>query len=455
MAADLAEAGPPNLAARLAAALSPGRLALLKLVAAQAEVSQIALYIVGGFVRDLLLNVPSVDFDLVVEGDAIALGASLANLYGGRVSSHRRFGTAKWVIDRENPALAGALGQGEGSALDLPESLDLVGARTEFYPHPTALPRVARGSIKLDLHRRDFTINTLALRLDGGHYGQLQDYWGGGLDLKNGLIRVMHSLSFVDDPTRMLRAVRLEQRLGFRIEDRTLELLKDATPLLDRVSGDRIRSELGLIFAETERNAIMRQLDALGVLGAIHPSLAWGTDIEERWAQLRAFQCPEAWGLADQLDFETQYYALWLYQLTADQAAGALERLDAPGWMARQVQESILADRKLAALGEQAAPSETTAALDDIPEASLITVWLAAIDRPWVRHGVERFLAEWRHVRPRTDGHLLRQAGLPPGPAYADILQALRAGWLDGAIRSEADEQDVLNALLAEAGNCG
>jgi tRNA nucleotidyltransferase (CCA-adding enzyme) len=128
--------------------------------------------------------------------------------------------------------------------------LDLISARTEFYLHPTALPTVERGSIKLDLHRRDFTINTMALRLDGYHYGELHDYWGGLNDLRNGLVRVLHSLSFVDDPTRMLRAVRFEQRFGFKIEERTLELLKEAITLIARVSGDRVRHELDHIIEE-------------------------------------------------------------------------------------------------------------------------------------------------------------------------------------------------------------
>ncbi len=150
--------GVTNLADRLEKVLPPDRLSLLKTVALLAHEQQMPLFIVGGFVRDLLMDRPSLDFDLVVEGDAIALANQVASKLGGRVTSHTRFGTAKWLLK---------------------DSLDFVSARTEFYTHPTALPTVERGSIKLDLHRRDFTINTLALRLDGRHYGELYDYWGG------------------------------------------------------------------------------------------------------------------------------------------------------------------------------------------------------------------------------------------------------------------------------------
>ena len=158
---------------------------------------------------------------------------------------------------------------------ELPESLDLVSARIEFYSQPTALPTVERGSIKLDLHRRDFTINTLAIRLDGLHYGELYDYWGGLEDLHHCLVRVLHSLSFVDDPTRMLRAVRFEKRFDFQIEQRTLDLLHDALPLLIRVSGDRIRHELNLILDESKISRMLPRLQDLLVLKAIDPMLCW------------------------------------------------------------------------------------------------------------------------------------------------------------------------------------
>ncbi len=180
-----------DLAGKLEKALPPARLALLKLVAEKAHDNHTSIYIVGGFVRDLILERPSLDFDIVVEGDAIALGKSLQSQYGGRLVSHTRFGTAKWQIKSIQTELLALAADGDhASSSDLPESLDLISARTEFYNYPTALPTVERGSIKLDLHRRDFTINTLALRLDGRYFGQLYDYWGGLADIQKGLVRV-------------------------------------------------------------------------------------------------------------------------------------------------------------------------------------------------------------------------------------------------------------------------
>ena len=155
-----------------------------------------------------------------------------------------------------------------------PAALDFVTARMEFYEHPTALPEVERSSIKQDLHRRDFTINTLAIPSPPDHYGEVLDFYGGESDLRQGLIRVLHSLSFVEDPTRILRAVRLEQRMGFRIESRTLELLQHALDLLDRVSGERIFHELHLILREPEPERALRRSGRAGCSAPDQPGVA-------------------------------------------------------------------------------------------------------------------------------------------------------------------------------------
>ena len=439
-----AGAPAPNLAGRLEAQLPPARLELLRRVGQQAERQGAAAYLVGGPVRDLLLDLPATDLDLVVEGDAIALARALADLCGGRTSSHTRFGTAKWRLNLKSPALLEALGAHAGQAAALPESLDLVSARAEFYSHPTALPSVERGSIKLDLHRRDFTINTLAIRLDGRFFGQLLDPWGGGRDLEARTIRVLHSISFVDDPTRMLRAVRLEQRLGFAIEPRTLELLREARPLLARVSGERIRAELALIFDEARLLRILPRLDALGVLQAIHPALVW-----DRWLAARFRQAtrdpPPANGA--QPAREALLYALWLYRVGAQSARGVCERLHMPQALRAAVVEAARLAEELDRLPRGVRPSQVVALLDGRPEGALAAATLAA--RRAGRLAVGRYLSAWRHVRPRSGGDDLRAAGLPAGPAYARILRALRAAWLDGEV-SSVDEEAALRARLIE-----
>src|SRR5450756_606038 len=243
----------------LSDALPPAMNELLLSARDAAQAEGASLYLVGGFVRDLLLGQPTMDLDLVVEGNAIAVADRLAVLRGGRVRSHSRFGTAKVIFDDSPPGT--------------PVSLDLVTARTEFYERPTVLPQVEWSSIRQDLYRRDFTINTMAICLDRERYGELLDYYVGERDLQNGQVRVLHNLSFVEDPTRILRAVRFEQRLAFQIEERTAELIDDAVELLDHVTGERLRHELYLLLAEAQPEKGLERLEQFGALVHIHPDL--------------------------------------------------------------------------------------------------------------------------------------------------------------------------------------
>jgi tRNA nucleotidyltransferase (CCA-adding enzyme) len=448
LAPETMHASDSNLADMLAEALPAARVGLLKAVARQAEANRDALYIVGGFVRDLLLGAPSTDFDLVVEGDAIPLARKLAKHYGGRVSSHRRFGTAKWRLDHENPQLLEALGMKDPMPDDLPATLDFVTARAEFYTHPTALPSVQSGSIKLDLHRRDFTINTLAIRLDGQYYGQLLDYWGGGQDLRSGLVRVLHSISFVDDPTRALRAVRLEQRLGFVIEERTQELLSQALPLLDRVSGDRIRHELESIFEEVDLPQIMARLEDISLLTAIHPALTWDRWLEERFLEACRFDAPVEWGLATNPLSASLIYASWLFRLSGEDAKSVCKRLRFSAAMQRVLLDANNLGRDLPAVAKDGVPSAIVSLLDEVREQALVAAWVAFGKDQDSRQAVDMYLRKWRYVQPKTDGNTLREIGLPPGPSYKQVLWDLRAAWLDGQIRSKKDEKELLNQLV-------
>jgi tRNA nucleotidyltransferase (CCA-adding enzyme) len=471
-----------NLASKLESALPPARLALIKAVARVAYEQRAALYIVGGPVRDLLLDRPSQDFDFVVEGDAIDLARSLSQTYGGRVTSHSQFGTAKWhiaeiheglieALERENRGVEWTAGQeppklgtrpGRPPAIqafsrldpgDLPDSLDLITARTEFYTHPSALPTVERGSIKLDLHRRDFTINTLALRLDGHHYGELHDYWGGLNDLKEGLVRVLHSLSFVDDPTRILRAVRFEGRFGFNIEQRTLDLLLEARQLLDRVSGDRIRHELDHILQEDKVCRILARFHELGLLAAIHPELSWDDWLCEKFEVLQQPGPLQEWGF-----WETEIkgrsihlalaYIMWTIRMRPGQVQAVIDRLKIPLTVVDAIFSARRLCRELPVLAK-ALPSRVVARLGDKPPLALYAGYLASDDDN-LKQVVMNYITLWQHTHPTLDGHVLKNRGLPPGPVYREILGALRDAWLDGKITSQNQEKELLDQLLKD-----
>jgi tRNA nucleotidyltransferase (CCA-adding enzyme) len=437
--------GRLNLKDRLEHGFPAARLVLLHALAAVADEQHIPLYLVGGVVRDLLLETPSYDLDFVVEGDAIALARAVAGRFGGRVRSHDRFGTAKWLLEEVDPA---ALGLPAAEAASWPESLDLVSARAEFYARPSALPEVECGNLKLDLHRRDFTINTLALSLNAARFGEVYDYWGGLRDLKEKRIRVMHSISFIDDPTRILRAVRLEQRLGFRIEPRTRDLIGLALPLLHRVSGDRIRHELEAIFDEPAPGAALERLQELTVLEGISPGLKWNPLQAEHVRAARAFVPDPLWSLSEDGRNLPSPMNAWLLDHPQTVLEAALARLNFP----RREGELLLAARwaldTLDRLSGEAPPSRIAFALEDIPESALVGAFVNAAGEPRERLG--RYLGHWRKIQPETDGETLRRRGLAPGPRYREILRTLRAAWLDGRIGSGPEEARMLEELLQQ-----
>lgn len=423
--------GEKNLADLLEKALPSSHIDLIRRVANEADAQHMAVYIVGGFVRDLLLEYPSQDFDIVVEGDAMALGKALGKKYGGRVTTHKRFGTAKWFLpEKLNPDL---------------ETLDLISARTEFYEHPTALPTVERGSIKLDLHRRDFTINTLALRLDGHHCGELHDYWGGLADLERGILRVLHSLSFVDDPTRMLRAVRYEQRYDFEIEPRTRQLMREARPMLEKLSSERVRHELDRMLDEPDWVEMLARLDELKLLIAIHPELRKpGFEIpsisEDEFAsyQTSSMLPPK----------RTLAWLLWLFPFKPATIKALSRRLRFPAALTKLLLAASNLRSDLPTL-KDAKPSEWVERLEDVPELAVYALSLTAKRK--TRQALQDYLGEWRHIRPKTTGHDLKERDLPPGPEYQNILRRLRAAWLDGEVKSEKEEYTLLEQLLSPA----
>lgn len=436
-----------NLRERLAQQFPASHLALLHALAAMADRRHLPLYLVGGVVRDLLLGISSYDLDIVVEGDAIALARAMTEDYGGRVRSHDRFGTAKWLLSGVNRE---RLHLPREAADSLPEALDLVSARAEFYAHPSALPQVERGNLKLDLHRRDFTINTLALSLNAARFGDVYDYWGGLRDLEEKRIRVLHSISFVDDPTRILRAVRLEQRLGFAIESRTRDLIGLAAPLLHRVSGDRIRHELEAIFAEPEPQNAMARLQELGLLAQIHPGLSWNPAQEAPTRSTRGFTPDSRWSVAGSDLDSLSPMRIWLLTHPAAALPAILERLNLPRKEAEQVTEARQALDRLAEIPAAAPPSRIVEALDGLAVSSLLGAYLAADGR--AKEILDSFLAVWRNIHPRTTGEILHLRGLQPGPRYRRILRTLRAAWLDGQVDSPESEEHLLDALIHEQG---
>ncbi|MFN8464692.1 MAG: CBS domain-containing protein [Caldilineaceae bacterium] len=452
--ANLPDRRAAEIAQRLRRALNPVQYHLLERVGAEVDRMNYAVYVVGGFVRDLMLdragvNPLSLDVDIVIEGDAIAFARRMQSLYGGRVIEHKRFGTAKWQLKRaQEPVnvpklLRGMSEPGDPARMleELPAHLDFVTARTEFYTEPAVLPTVQQGSIKLDLHRRDFTINTLALCLNPDRWGNLLDFWNGLNDLNAGLVRVLHSLSFVDDATRIMRAVRYEQRFGFRIEERTLELLQDALELLTRVTPARIRHELERILEEEEPEKPMLRLDELHVLRTLYPDLRMTAEMAREFALLRELRGQEG---ANRLLVETPivllYWGIITYPMPGDVLEALQERLGLKHETLRLMQSLARLRARLPVLADPAArPSQIVAALDDVDPVALALLPVLSSDTQ-VLVALDRYCHDWRQVQAVLDGNDLQALGLRRGTIYRTVLAELRAGRLDGTINSREEE---------------
>lgn len=436
---------------RLNNAIPYPRQILLQAIARLASKLNMQAYIVGGFVRDLLLKQPSQDFDIVVEGDASVFVSKLVENFGGRAVTHPRFGTAKWLIGEEREALAQKLLPDQPMDFQaLPLHLDLITARTEFYERPAALPTVERSGIKMDLHRRDFTINTMALRLDAPYYGKLYDFWGGYHDLQNRIIRVLHALSFVDDATRILRAVRFSTRFEFKMDPRTLSLLSSSLSLLNEISGPRLRHELDLILLEFNVSAALRAMDRLSILEVINPNFIWNPAVEARIAYLNQPAARAEWNTEtheSQLNLrQVLGYCYCLEDLAPEHLEQLSARLRIPTRVISAVADTFKLRRLLPELSAMK-PSQVVRALKGISPLALTAVYQST-ESPAMREPLLLYQTRYLHVKPLHTGDDLRARGLSPSPEFQNILNALRDAWLDGSVSSAEEENALLEQLL-------
>lgn len=428
-----------NLKPKLEATLSSDQLRILHLVADAAPQNGLPLYIIGGSVRDLILGAVIKDLDLIVEGDAIALARTLGNIYGGKVTAHKKFGTAKWFLPKD-------------FRMESSDTLDLISARSETYKHPAALPTVKMGSMDDDIHRRDFTINTLAIRLDGSHFGQLRDDLNGMGDLENGIVRALHKNSFIDDPTRMYRAVRYAERYGFKISEETLDMIPGARSFIAKLSAQRIRHELDLILEERNAASMLARLAELDLLQPIHSALFFDGSMQERLGNLhthRGLQHPSPWNITKggQLNDSDLGWLLWLMSFPKDGITSLNARLRfASDLLASLFAVSMMFDDQSSFVGLK--PSECVERLESFP-VNAVKAMEYAVKDPRVKELFYEYISKWRYIKPHTTGDDLKALGIEPGPRYTVILRQLRNAWLDGELKTEDEEKRLLKTLVA------
>lgn len=406
----------------------------LKIVGGVADEAGFQVYLVGGIVRDMFLRVSNPDIDIVVEGDGITFAGMLLKRLGGRMTTHQKFGTA--VVMLPNGL-----------------KLDIATARLEYYDSPAALPTVELSSIKKDLYRRDFTINTLAVRLNRSRFGELIDFFGGLRDIKEKTIRILHNLSFVEDPTRVYRAIRFEQRFGFHISKHTLNLIKAAVKmkLFQKLSGERIYNELVLMFSEAEPVKVLRRMKDLDLLKFIHPGLRFGEDVERlfnsvaeilTWYRLLYIGTePEKWLI---------YFMALLDRVKDNVVDEVMDRLLVPGRIKERVRSSRRRSRDV--LYEfyrrrGLPPSRIYGLLYPLDTETLLLM-MAKAKQEVAKRYISQYLTHLKGVRVAVTGEDLKTLGVPPGPRYRCILSQLLDAKLDGFVKDRDEEIELVKKLI-------
>lgn len=392
-------------------------------IAATSEAVE-GVYLVGGTVRDILLGEESFDVDIAVEGDAIELGRRIARALGGRARVHEAFGTAVVLY-------------GDG------ERVDVVTARTEFYDAPAALPAVEHASIREDLFRRDFTINAMAASLKGEDFGRLVDPFGGRTDLAADTLRVLHNLSFIEDPTRIFRAVRYENRYGFRMDEHTLGLARACVELglVDDLSSVRLRDELVALLEEHGVSHSFPRLTGLGAASAIHPQLAADDEAVQLFDRGRE--------LAGELGVTVPAWRLGLTvlarRMSASEVSGWLDRLEVRRRDSDLIAAAVTAGPRIAArLRDESLPPSAIVAVAEpsFPDAPFFALVLE--DLPQLR----RYFNDLRDVRLEVTGTDLAGLGLDESPRVGEILGELRRRKLDGELAGREAELAAARELI-------
>ena len=411
--------------------LSAPLFSLLQKTGEFAERRHVRVYAVGGFVRDLLLGIPNLDLDLVVEGNGIRFAKALAQRYKAHVTPHERFGTATVTF-------------ADG------HTCDVATARTESYDSPAALPAVRPSSLREDVRRRDFTINTLAIRLNTPRFGEVVDRHDGRRDLHNKTIRVLHGLSFIDDPTRVFRTIRFEQRLGFQLDPDTTVLMKEAVKMgfLHRLSPSRLSAELLHVLSERETGKTLARLADFNLLQCIHPRLKWSPGLTRL---LKAAEKAVEWHAGISLGRLTSPWVVYGMALLDPLPQPAVQETLARLTFPRRQTQSMLwvaqeSARLLRTLDRTVKPSETFRALCDLPDETLVFL-MAKTRSEKAKQNISAQFTTYRWVKPILKGNDLKAMDLNPGPSYNKILNRLLDARLNGEVETETDERRLVRRL--------
>ena len=407
--------------------ISPHIRRLLQEIGRFGEDTSQSIYVVGGFVRDLLIGRENLDIDIVVEGDAVDFACQLAEVWESKVQAHHQFKTATII------RLDGL-------------KLDFVSARNETYPSPGALPSVEYGTIMEDLRRRDFSINALAIRLQPDTFGEIVDCTDGLQDLRAGRIRVLHAQSFIDDPTRIFRAIRYEGRYDFQIAESDQKHMHDAIKqgVLNLISGQRIRNEIDHILSEEAAPQMINRMGAFDLFDTIHPTWKISPNFDVLW--IAAGQAIKWASTALPNDPINTRAILWMTLLTAVDSIEAISRrLGLENELCTKLSTQAQLEHDLNALSVSSKPSEVYQLLNPYPLEPIVFVLTQPNQPDWRVEKMSNYLTHLRSVQPLVTGDDLIQRGLKPSRAFSDLLWKAFAAQLNGQVSTTQETYKLLD----------
>ena len=437
---DLSKTRKKSFLALMEEQLPDAVLKIMKNAGKEAEEMGYQAFLVGGFVRDLFLRYKNLDLDLVIEGDGIKFVKSFSAMNKFTAKYHLKFGTAQIIAS-------------DGL------KIDVATARREYYESPAALPVVELSTIRQDLYRRDFTINTLAIRLNPGHFGEMIDFFGGQRDIKNRVIKIIHSLSFVEDPTRIFRALRFEQRFGFSISKETGNLIRNAVKMSipHRLSGLRLFAELRLILQENDPASIIKRMADFDLLKFFHPQIRYDQAMQGLMESINGvFTWFELLFLNEEWEKWQVYFLGMVDGLKDGECLELSERLS----FHKKNTKKILLERRqsktaLEKLQEQKFPKNSTIyeLLNPLSIEALLYI-MAKSPQKTLKKGLSYYITHLRFTESILTGEDLKQMGLPPGKVYKKVLDSLLKARLDGELKTRDDEvRFVETCFLSGASN--
>jgi tRNA nucleotidyltransferase (CCA-adding enzyme) len=423
-----------NLRNKIEKAIPKKTFQLLLNIGRMADQEKINAFMVGGFVRDLLLGKKNLDMDIVVEGDALKFSRKLAERFKAGLVSYPRFGTSTIILKDKF-------------------KIDFAQARSEIYPYPAALPRVKFSHLRDDLYRRDFTINAMAIQINAASFGRMIDFFGGQEDLKARKIRILHRLSFIDDPTRIFRAVRFEKRYGFKIETQTEKLIKQAInqKLFAQTSKERLRNEICLILSEKKPEPAIERMNELDELRFIHPQLKWNLKKAKLFQKIRQQISWFAKNAPGQITLKQ--WLIYFAALVKDLPIRQIKKIGCAYRFSAEEQKKLTKmcgeyKKVLSGLSRtKLRPSQIYALL--IPYGSEeIIFFLSQAKKRSAEIKLKKFITVYQRVKNCLGGHDLIKMGFTPGVQFKHILSRLLCANLDYGIDSKKAASDFLKKLL-------